>query len=441
MKQFNFFTLCMYALVCHNYAMQTENEPLKLSELKQPLSLKEHCIDAVITKLDDISENTLAILPTELKDEIYYTLRTNVEQKLYPLTVDSEKINIAKIIQPYPTNINDFIKIDDNKIALGLEDNTIRIMQLMPFQELMVLNGHTILITALAKIDNNTIASGSADNTINIWDLEKKQAIRKLTGATQRIQKLIKINSSTIAARSFKNCYHSSNNITIWDIKSGDKIKLIDILVGTQVIALNSHSIAYSNADTIEIYNLKTDTKQSIHLPSAHSIFALKRLNEHTIAFNSWSDRLATYNINDNTIKKIAASEKFIDIIKKIDTEKLLLTCDSAIPFDCNIYELETSKLLVTLTGKIGLSIKFKKYGNFFLSYESTTESTTNENKRKNTIFLWDLRPLLLKKYTLPMLQEAYRLLCKKKSTKEECINAMVLEFEKIDTSLNLTKR
>ncbi len=412
--------------------MQPENRSFQLSDLKQPLSLKEYCIDAIITKLDDISENTLAILPTELKDEIYFTLHTNVEQKFYPLTVDSEKINISKMIQPYPININDLIKMDDNKIALGLDDNTIRIMQLMPFQELAVLNGHTGPVTALAKIDNNTIASGSADTTINIWDLEKKQVINQLTGLTQKVEKLVKINNETIASTAPdkpQTPFSDEQALSIWNIKSGATIKTMSSQRNQQIIRLNDHRIAYSNGPNLEIDDLNGNTKKAIYLfPTM--ITSLERLNAHTVAAIEWGGDFAIYDMN--TIQKLRTGLICHNALQKIDVDTLIVYALDKFYF--KIWDIRNSMVLVDLSGKIGSSMKFKKCGNFFVSYESTIRQDAQAaSERRNTLFLWDLRPLLLKYYTLPMLQKAYRLLCKEKSTKEECINAMAKMFDELD--------
>ncbi len=412
----------------------------QLSELKQPLSLKEYCIGIIMNRFDDLGEK-LAILPTELKDEIY-TFHKNLEQKLYPLITNSEKINIVKMMQPLPSKIKSFLKLDENKIALGLKDNAIHIMQLIPFQELMVLDGHTGPITALAKIDNNTIASGSADTTINIWDLEKKQVIQQLTGLTQEVEKLKKINNRTIAsiARTAPEIGmgYDCQAITLWDIESGEKIKTIPPRRNQQIIKLNDHTIAYFKGRAVETYDFKNEIfdtiLESLAPTNVPAYTTLTHLNKHTIAASPWASSITIYDLKTKAIKEINTQNTCdIDIIKKIDTDlDATIICDNYKP-RFKVCNLLTSEIFLKLDGQIANSVKFKKFGNLFLSYETTKAIRGWIHGEKNAVYLWDLRPLLIKKYTPRMVYAAYKLLCEEKKTKEECIKAIAQMFDELD--------
>ena len=54
-----------------------------------------------------------------------------------------------------------------------------------------ILRGHTDLIKTLTVVDNETIASGSCDNTIKLWNITSLKNIATLTDHTDCINSLI----------------------------------------------------------------------------------------------------------------------------------------------------------------------------------------------------------------------------------------------------------
>jgi len=59
---------------------------------------------------------------------------------------------------------------DDGRLASGSRDRSIRVWDVARGQELMVLRGHTGVVTALGFTSNGRLVSGDEDKVIKVWD-------------------------------------------------------------------------------------------------------------------------------------------------------------------------------------------------------------------------------------------------------------------------------
>ena len=69
--------------------------------------------------------------------------------------------------------------INENTVATGSHDNTIKIWDVYTGREIKTLKGHTDNVNCMTVKDEKTIISGGSDRTLIIWDLtsEEKQVI------------------------------------------------------------------------------------------------------------------------------------------------------------------------------------------------------------------------------------------------------------------------
>ena len=75
---------------------------------------------------------------------------------------------------------------------------------------IQTLNGHTASVFCLIKLNENQLASGSDDKSIRIWDFRSGNCLKSLTGHTDHVFCLVKLNENQIASGS------NDNSIKIW---------------------------------------------------------------------------------------------------------------------------------------------------------------------------------------------------------------------------------
>ncbi len=76
-----------------------------------------------------------------------------------------------KTLKGHENYVRCIVKLNENQLASGSGDNTIRIWDLIGGNCLKTLKGHESVVRCIVKLNENQLASGSADNTIRIWDI------------------------------------------------------------------------------------------------------------------------------------------------------------------------------------------------------------------------------------------------------------------------------
>ncbi len=109
---------------------------------------------------------------------------------------------------------------DNNLIAIGSKDKTIRIWNLENNEEITTLSGHRMAIKSLCfSADGKTLASGSADKTIKIWNLENNEEITTLSGHKMAINSLcFSSDGKTLASGS------ADKTVKIWNLENNEEV-------------------------------------------------------------------------------------------------------------------------------------------------------------------------------------------------------------------------
>ena len=155
------------------------------------------------------------------------------------------------------------LQFDDNILASGSYDSTVKVWDMDSGELLRTLTGHTLGIRCL-QYDETKLASGSLDGTVRIWSLETGKEISVLRGHTGGVIGL-HFDGSLLASGS------EDTTIRVWNFKK----KSFDILTGhgdwVNAVKIDSASrTLFSASDdcTVRLWDL--DTKRTIKSFSGH---------------------------------------------------------------------------------------------------------------------------------------------------------------------------
>jgi WD40 repeat protein len=179
-------------------------------------------IQTIYANFDELIEAIELISKFSKKKAFLYRINTNDMPS--PYTFDSftfnkfkrsvkSKFNFGNIKEiKYEKKINILInsiyaitKINDkNGLAIASGNDILVIEDIYNYDpnNPETMSGHSKSINSLVLMNENKLASGSEDKTIKIWDIQKRLCISTITGNYERIQSLLKINENTLAAGS-----------------------------------------------------------------------------------------------------------------------------------------------------------------------------------------------------------------------------------------------
>ncbi|KAI1376854.1 WD40 repeat-like protein [Hypoxylon crocopeplum] len=110
---------------------------------------------------------------------------------------------------------------------------------------------HTNGITAL-QFDDNILATGSYDNSIKLWDIEKGEVIRTLHGHTMGIRAL-QFDDRMLVSGSL------DGTVKIWNWRTGLCINTLNHMLGVITVHMDGDLLASGSMDkSIKIFNFKT---------------------------------------------------------------------------------------------------------------------------------------------------------------------------------------
>jgi len=156
---------------------------------------------------------------------------------------------------------------DGKLLATGGEDSNVRLWNVDPFFELMVLKGHTGEVLNVQWAPNgNLLASCAKDNTVIIWDAVGGNQLNALAAYPAECGISWSPDSSMIARGGLKKIY-------IWDVKTGEVLQLLR--PRQSAAPLNDEEIVYdldwssdgrylaagSNITSLSIWDLETSKK------------------------------------------------------------------------------------------------------------------------------------------------------------------------------------
>ena len=94
----------------------------------------------------------------------------------------------------HESSITSLLKVNENCLASGSENDTIKIWSFIDGQLVHTLQGHNGSVLALEAIDGKSlIASGSFDRTIKIWNINSGSLVHTFEKHTDKVNVLLLI--------------------------------------------------------------------------------------------------------------------------------------------------------------------------------------------------------------------------------------------------------
>ncbi|KAB8360690.1 hypothetical protein FH972_024427 [Carpinus fangiana] len=156
------------------------------------------------------------------------------------------------------------VQFDENMIASGSYDSTIKLWDIHSGKEIRTLRGHTLGIRCL-QFDDTKLASGSLDGTIKFWDLESGRQLCNLTGHTSGVISL-HFDGATVASGSM------DHTIRVWNFKDRSASVLRGHTEWVNCVKIDAASrtlLSCSDDCTIRLWDL--DTMRCIKVFHGHA--------------------------------------------------------------------------------------------------------------------------------------------------------------------------
>lgn len=177
---------------------------------------------------------------------------------------------------------------DNQTIASGSEDSSVKLWDLNTGAEIRTLSGHSRqkwVSTVAFSPDGQTLASGSGDKTIKLWDWQNRQEIDSLFGHNQDILSVaISPDGQTLASGS------SDKTIIVWNLITRQKIKTLfghSNSITSVIFSPDGQLIASGSYDkTVKLWDWITGKKTNQILDSAGVKSIAIGCNGHLVSGN-----------------------------------------------------------------------------------------------------------------------------------------------------------
>lgn len=257
----------------------------------------DYYFEAIVDFTLDMKEVDIIFIINSNNEMIYKTIYNEV--KVYNL-----ETNKYKLI--YSGNISILTELFEDKIIIGLHDNTIRVWNHYSSKCELILEGHTKIITSIEYLlfeNKLKIISQSYDGYLRIWDYD--------SGICDHILKSISLSEIKILPNN-KIANISSHCIIIWDLKNIKNVKFIKSI--NSFIDYNNRIINFSNK------NLSGWSIEPLELK-----FVLREHTEDiTNMIELYDNRIITAS-NDKTLK--IWNEKTFECINTLKGHKGNIIC------------------------------------------------------------------------------------------------------------------
>ncbi len=195
----------------------------------------------------------IASLETKLQQLANRTTRSKDKHVACSSGCDVEIWNVSTrtcvmVLEGHTGVISSIIQLSDGTLVSASGDNTIRLWSIETGECTKAHTGHASTVNCLIQLANGTIASGSSDATIRIWNREQEE---KIIHVGSGVLYLLELDDSTLVSG------NGDGLITFWNVTSGERIKTLTGHTGTvlSLLQLRDGRLASSSYDnTIRVW-------------------------------------------------------------------------------------------------------------------------------------------------------------------------------------------
>ena len=206
------------------------------------------------------------------------------------------------------SGVNSLLLINKKYLCACYDNGLLKIFNLLNYELLYELKGHSLPVLSISLMLNNNIISGSCDKTIRIWELKNNNYINIITiiAHEDSIEKVIQLKNEYIISCS------SDGTIKFWNDKNYNCIKSLNVNDEniSSLLEINDNKFV---AGTVKLFTGKIMIINSINF-EVESIF-------NGITCN-WNNGLQKY--DNERILVCSNTEVYILNIKLMFIEKIL---------------------------------------------------------------------------------------------------------------------
>jgi len=271
---------------------------------------------------------------------------------------------------------------NDDLVATCSDDKTVKLWNLTSNWTLIrTYTGHSGGVNGLEWINNDTIASGSWDSTIQMWSIKTGQTLRTIiTG------------SGVYSLKLLANGFHLAScldygEIYIHNVNDGSLISTVQAEVYNEVrdlIQINEYLLASSSDDhTVEIWNLRTNSKNLTLTGHSLSVTGLKLISFDILASGSADNTIKLWNLTNGTLIRTLSNHTgdihySIDLLS-VDNSQTKFLVSGSLDKTIKIWNYATGECLHTVN--TNLSIRTLTVLN--PTIEKTAETTSKYEIKK----------------------------------------------------------
>ena len=186
----------------------------------------------------------------------------------YGRLIDSLVKRYSIYDDPYDGDTNCFVMLSEHEFLMNKENQLVRCdvrkstngrFGMQP--EYPTMEGHQDSLTSICVIpDEQKVATGSKDKTIRIWDMVENKCIKVLKGHGEKVNKIIMYYEEIISASDDK-------TMRIWDWKTGkSRILATTSSPIIDMVMINDHMLACSTRTDVMIADLEKKSFRFNHL-------------------------------------------------------------------------------------------------------------------------------------------------------------------------------